>query len=174
MQKIISATIVLVCLFVLKTDIVSADTYVVSQSAKIISESKEVKIDYRVVILKKYLEGHKSPLANHAKTFILMADKYDLDWRLVPAISGVESTFGKKIPYNSFNAYGWANGTYRFNSWDESIEVVSKALREKYIDRGATTIDTIAIRYAPPSKTWAWKVKWFMNEINSLPLEFTL
>ena len=102
------------------------------------------------------------------------ADKYGIDWRLVPAITGVESTFGKRIPANSFNAYGWANGDYRFSSWEESIEIVTKALREKYIDKGAASIAKIARRYAPPSTTWGAKVKFFMKKIEPLPVTLSL
>ena len=77
--------------------------------------------DPRVTQLKRFLESYGSPLAPFAKNFIDSADRYQIDWRLVPAITGVESTFGKRIPFNSFNAYGWANGVYFFNSWEQSI-----------------------------------------------------
>jgi hypothetical protein len=92
----------------------------------------------------------------------------------VAAISGVESTFGKRVPVNSYNAYGWNNGNFSFESWSDSIETVSKALRENYYDKGATSIDRVARRYAPPSSTWSWKVKYFMGKIDSFPLEFTI
>ena len=130
--------------------------------------------DYRVARLRAYLAKHSSPLVGEAENFVEYADKYNLDWRFVPAITGVESTFGKRIPYNSYNAYGWANGAYSFESWDESIEVVTSTLREKYYDKGAKNINQIARRYASPSTTWAWKVKYFMRKIDRLPLPFTL
>lgn len=133
-----------------------------------------LKNDLRVKILKDYLEEKKSPLSSYAEEFIKASDKYSLDWRLIPAITGVESSFGRRIPKNSFNAYGWANGNYSFGSWEESIEVVAKTLREKYLDRGATDINKIARRYAPPSSTWAGKVKFFMGQIDKVPLEFHL
>jgi len=152
---------------------VSADSRVAECSAFLKSETS-VSNDSRVERLENYLNSHKSPLAVHSKTFINVADKYDLDWRLIPAISGVESTFGKNIPDNSYNAYGWANGKYRFSSWDNSIEIVGKTLKEKYIDRGAPTINKIAIRYAPPSSSWAWKVKYFMTKIEPWPVDFDL
>jgi hypothetical protein len=131
-------------------------------------------VDFRTQILEDYLSSHNSPLAGSASDFIYYADKYNIDWRLVAAIAGVESTFGKQIPINSYNAYGWNNGNYSFKSWAESIEVVSKALRENYYDKGATSIDKIARRYAPPSNTWNWKVKFFMGKIDSFPLGFTI
>ncbi len=110
----------------------------------------------------------------HAKDFVYSADRYGIDWRLVPAITGIESTFGKRIPTDSFNAYGWNNGDYKFTSWEESIYHVTKTLKEKYYQKGATDIAKIARRYAPPSETWEWKVRYFMNKIDEFPLEFDI
>lgn len=152
----------------------SADIFMVSNSAEVKIKGDKILFDEREIKLKNFLEGHKSPLAPYAGVFIKYADEYDLDWRLVPSISGVESTFGKRIPKGSYNAYGWANGEYRFESWESSIEHVSKTLREKYYDMGANDIDKIARRYAPPSKTWGRNVKFFMNKIDSTPVEFEL
>lgn len=121
--------------------------------------------DVRVIKLEKFLAKYNSPLTPYADVFLRSADRHNIDWRLVPAITGVESTFGKRIPYNSYNAYGWANGDYRFESWESSIEHVTKTLREKYYNKGADTIDKIARRYAPPSTTWGKNVKFFMNKI---------
>ena len=123
--------------------------------------------DARVEKLEAYLEKHRSPLASYASVFVEAADRYQLDWKLVPAITGVESTFGKQIPFNSYNAYGWANGAYRFQSWEESITHVTQYLREKYVDRGLDKPTKIGPVYAPPSQTWAGKVIFFMKEIES-------
>lgn len=130
--------------------------------------------DYRVTNLRKFLIKYNSPLFDYAQDFVVYADIYGLDYRIIPAITGVESTFGKRIPVNSYNAYGWANGEYRFTSWEDSIEHVSMTLKTKYIERGAPTIAQIARRYAPPSSTWGSKVKFFMRKIDSLPVSYDI
>ena len=172
MLKIFSIFIVALVAFILSAAPVSAEPYVAEASATL--KKSQVKKDYRIDILRAYLTKHNSPLAEYAAEFVISADKYNIDWRLVPAIAGVESTFGKRIPYNSFNAYGWANGDYSFKSWEDSIEIVTRTLREKYIDKGAPSIAKIARRYAPPSSTWARNVKFFMNKIEPFPVAFTL
>ena len=96
------------------------------------------------------------------------AEKYGLDYRLLPAISGVESSFGRAIPVNSYNAYGWNNGNYYFKNWEDGIEVVARGLKENYLDRGRKTVYQIAPIYCPPSSTWAGKVLFFMEEIDNL------
>ena len=159
-------------LFLFNTDSVAAQVSVAESSANL--RANVSVADTRVDTLENFLEKYNSPLAPYSEVFIETADKYELDWRLIPAITGVESTFGKRIPYESFNAYGWANGEYRFTSWEESIEIVGKALRTKYEDKGAVSINQIARRYAPPSSTWAGKVKFFMRKIEAYPLDFDL
>lgn len=173
MRKIFSVFIISLVCFLFSAGAVSAETPVAGASAQLKTEGSG-RDDYRIRILRTYLIKHNSPLAEHAEDFVAIADKYNIDWRLVAAISGVESTFGKRIPYHSYNAYGWANGAYTFKSWQDSIEIVSKTLREKYIDRGAPSISQIARRYAPPSSTWAGKVKFFMKKIEPFPVTFTL
>jgi hypothetical protein len=122
--------------------------------------------DDRVEKLTQFLEFYHSPLSEFAARFVESADKYQIDWRLVPAITGVESTFGVHIPYNSYNAYGWNNGLYKFNSWEESIAHVTKTLAEKYVARGLDTPWKIAPVYAPPSKTWARNVTFFIDKLD--------
>lgn len=127
--------------------------------------------DNRVLKLTYFFKSQNSPLGDYALDFVQIADKYGVDWRLVPAISGVESSFGKYIPASSYNAYGWNNGNYYFQNWPEGIETVTFALKENYIKRGANTVEKIAPSYAPPSRNWAWKVKYFMAQIKNSPNE---
>jgi hypothetical protein len=156
----------------MKPDIVAAESYMVSSSAEIRIDTTKKSYDPRIKILEDFLKKKNSPLSDKSAKFIEEADKNNLDWRLVPAITGVESSFGIHIPVGSYNAYGWANGGKRFKSWDESIEVVSKALNEKYFQKGASNINKIARRYSPPSTTWAGNVKSFMDKIDSTPVEY--
>jgi len=176
MIKIIVFTLSLAFLAVSQSKTVWAREPVVSSSAnlKIYHSGDEDKVDFRVRRLKDFLSRYNSPLAPYAEDFVKSADTYNIDWRLVPAIAGVESTFGKHIPKGSYNAYGWANGNHKFTSWENSIEVVTSTLRQKYYDKGANTLSKISRRYAPPSTSWAWKVDYFMNKIDRIPVEFDL
>lgn len=128
-----------------------------------------VNEDSRVAKLRKFLASHNSPLSEEAAHFVAEADRLNLDWRLVAAIAGVESTFGKFIPANSYNGWGWGVFTgqqdgIHFDSWKDGITQVSEGLRLKYIDKGATTIEAIGHIYAA-SGAWPWKVRFFLNQI---------
>ena len=130
---------------------------------------RQLNQDVRISILRAVLEGYKSPLAAEADSFIFYADKYQLDWRLVAAIAGVESTFGKRIPTNSYNAWGWAVYTGKqngasFESWEKGIATVSEGLRTQYMDMEAVTIEQIGRRYAA-SRAWPRSVRFFLTKI---------
>lgn len=126
----------------------------------------EAKInDTRTLRLEKFLKNQKSPLMPYAQKFVEEADKNQIDWRLLAAIAGIESGFGRKIVSGSYNAYGWGGGTIRFKSWEDSIEIVSKALAEKYYAKGLNTPEKINPVYCPPNKTWASTVRIFMGKI---------
>lgn len=173
MKKIITYILIALLAFSLSANNVQAQVQTGSATIKA-NGSVPGGFDYRVQNLQNFLEKYDSPLAPYAADFVAYADTYGLDYRLVPSISGVESTFGKNIPSKSYNAYGWVNGDYSFKSWPDSISVVSQTLKLKYVDKGAVSIQKIARRYAPPSKTWGSKVTYFEGKIDTLPLTFDL
>lgn len=145
-----------------------------ARPSAILADARSVSLsDNRVKILKEFLESYNSPLAPFALVFVETADIYNLDWRLVAAISGVESTFGQQVPQGSYNGWGWGvygnNVTY-FSSWEDGIQTVSKGLREKYMDRAGTdNIYVVGSSYAA-SPTWAVRVESFMNRISDFTL----
>lgn len=159
-----------------KTIIISILLLIVAANkmARVVLAKEEEKVTQKKIILIRYLRNKKSPLEEYAEKVILSAESNNIDWRLIPAIAGVESSFGKRIPHNSYNAYGWANGEYKFSSWEESIEIVSQTLNKKYVQKGVVNINEIARIYAPPSTTWASKVKFFINQIDPIGLPYEL
>lgn len=128
----------------------------------------------KIKTIAKFLKNNESPLEQYAETLINEAEKNQLDWRLVTAITGVESSFGKAIPQNSYNAYGWNNGDFYFNSWEEGISIVSKTLNEKYRQNwGAEDPYQIGHFYAA-SPTWANRVVYFMEKIEKFSDDISL
>ena len=152
-------------LFVILVFFISGSTSPVFSSGT--SIRSVVSPDQRIEILRTFLSRYDSPLTSYAAEFVEAADFYGIDWKLVPAITGVESTFGKFTPEGSYNAYGWNNGNYRFFSWEDSIWQVTKTLKTKYFDRGVATIAQIARVYAPPSDTWGKNVTFFVNKLQN-------
>lgn len=114
--------------------------------------------------IKSILSRYQSPLTDEVDSFLFACIRYNLDCYLLPAIAGLESTFGRYIYPNSYNPFGWGGGYIIFNSWEDGINTVSKGLRENYMDKWHLgTIEEIGRVYSE-SPTWAIRVNWFINE----------
>lgn len=170
MKLKITSIFLLLFVFLLATTEVYAQQKQAGTSAAFVNiEITDIKYDDRTKILRKYLEQYNSPLAKHADTFIKEADKYNIDWRLITAISGVESTFAHFLPFNSYNAWGWGiygDNIYYFKSYDDGIQTISKGIRQDYMNKwGAKDVYQIGRIYAA-SPTWASRVDYFMEKID--------
>lgn len=128
--------------------------------------------DARSKIIQNFFEGYKSLLANYSDIFIDVADKYQLDYRLLPSIAMQESIGGKKVIPDSYNPFGfgiYGDKVVKFGSWEEGIETVGKNLRVNYLNQGLTTPESIMSKYTPPSLktggTWAKGVSHFMEQL---------
>lgn len=124
--------------------------------------------DTRVDTLQRFLEQYDSPLAGDAQAFVDEADRNNIDWRLVTAISGVESTWAHAEPVNCYNSWGYniyGDHVRCFASYKEAIGVISYDLRHLYMDQwGASDVYSIGSKYAA-SPTWAARVAMFMQNI---------
>lgn len=168
------AIALLLFLFIKPQSIFAEEKTRTSSATFIITLPKQEE-DNRVGILEAFLLEYNSPLATNAWTFVKEADKNNLDWRFVASISGVESTFGRFLPPNSHNAWGWGiygNNLTRFPSYDAAIETISHDLREKYMETwGATDVESIGRIYAADPH-WAHKVHHFMDKIDKFAQDY--
>jgi hypothetical protein len=83
-------------------------------------------VDDRAERIDAYFSKRNMPLAGYGEQFVKMADKCDIDWRLLPAI-GVRESSGGKFQYNN-NPFGWGSAKIRFKDFSQAIDVVSDNL----------------------------------------------
>lgn len=125
--------------------------------------------DARVELVRQYLDRYNSKLEPLAGYLVQIADKYELDYRLLPAIAQQESNLCKIIPPESHNCWGWgihSRGSLGFDSYEEAIETVAKGLKEEYINKGYKTPEEIMSKYTPSSNgSWARGVNQFMGDM---------
>jgi hypothetical protein len=99
---------------------------------------------------------------------IKTAEKYGLDWTLMAAIAGTESSFAKRMPHNCNNPYGWGiygDNKICFATLEESIEGVASGLAKKY---NISSIESIARTYNKVStEGWISHTRFFMNKIKT-------
>lgn len=128
--------------------------------------------DARVILVQNFLERHNSPLAeedNFGQYLVDLADQYNVDFRLLPAISMQESNLCKVTPPESHNCLGLGvheRGTWEFATYQDNFAAAAKILKNNYIDKGLTTPVEIMGKYTPKSNgSWANSVNQWMAEM---------
>jgi hypothetical protein len=82
--------------------------------------------DPRLSKLTKFFADRDCPLRDSAQDFLVAADQNQLDWRLLPSISIIESSGGKD--YKNNNVFGWDSCRERFSSVRAGIHYVAAQL----------------------------------------------
>ncbi len=134
-----------------------------------------VSADARVYLVETFLKDHTSPMTPYAGLIVSEADRLGIDFRMIPAIAMCESNAGKHMPkkkeYNfaGVAVYTGQNQGKAFDSWEHAITWVSEYVKERYYDRGITSLIDIGAIWAPPSvangNSWANCVESFQTDI---------
>ena len=94
--------------------------------------------DARLLRLKAFWKKNNCPIEGLTADFLAAADRNRLDWRLLPAISMIESSGGKR--YRNNNIFGWDSCNVRFPTVRDGIHQVasrlasSKLYKDKNLD----------------------------------------
>jgi hypothetical protein len=121
--------------------------------------------DPRLSRLQKFFGDRDCPLRASAKDFLIAADQNQLDWRLLPSISFIESSGGKD--YRNNNVLGWASCKEKFPSVRAGIHYVaaqlgkSRRYKDKNTDRKLQTYN--------PVPEYSQRVRAVMRAIGSQP-----
>lgn len=139
------------------------------------SAQHEDKTDPRIQKLEAFFASYNSPLSGHADVFVETADEFDLDWRLLPAIAGVESTFGRNVPsYAKYNPFGWRcnhiQPCWRFPSYEGAVRTVGEKITHlsayKEWERNKGNIRLLAVIYnGGDQKKWQRGVEYFIGRL---------
>jgi RHS repeat-associated protein len=103
--------------------------------------------------LNNYLQSKNSPLAGEGSTLFDAGRRHDVDPRLIVAIAGAETGFGRNITRGQFNAWNWFYGgpsqrNHPFNSWAQGINSVTRGIGgPNYLRGGRTNTASIYARY---------------------------
>lgn len=156
-------------LFSLKPENVS---YAALPGTDITLQASVEESDGRVDKLEQFFAKYGSPLEPYAQNIVDAADKYNISYKLLPAIAGQESGWCKHIVKDSYNCWGW--GIYEhhmttFPDYPTAIDTVSRGLAKNYVKKGMTTPEQIMQVYNPTSTanggSWAQGVNYFLNQL---------
>lgn len=128
--------------------------------------------DSRAESVANFLSRYNSPMKPHdeyGRILVDIADRYNIDFRLLPAIAMQESNLCKAIPPGSYNCLGFgvhSQGTLGFDNYEAGFERAGREIKANYIDIGLTTPEQIMKKYTPSSNgSWAESVNQWMAEM---------
>jgi hypothetical protein len=125
------------------------------------SAASEYRNDPRLERLRKFFERSDCPARALSAEFLRAADQLNLDWRLLPSISVVESSGGRLARHN--NMFGWDNGKAMFVSARAAIYEMARNLTDsKYRDKDVNQI----LRRYNPDEHYSSVVKSVMRRIS--------
>ncbi len=117
--------------------------------------------DARYDKLKTFFQSFGCPAPYYVKEYVTAADTYSIDYRLLPAISVVESTCGLYQRQN--NRWGWDSGRRAFGSVAEGLRYIASQLALGHFYRSKTLEEKV--HTYNPDPRYARKVKMLMRKI---------
>jgi hypothetical protein len=110
-------------------DIQSATVSALQQNIgeEAIVDNQQLLASKQAEAIDAYFRERNMPLAGYGKKMVEVANKYDIDWTLIPAIAIRESTGGinacKSVPNSPF---GWGSCKIGFKTMDDAIESLGR------------------------------------------------
>lgn len=129
------------------------------------ADNSALSHDPRTIRIKHFFEKNGCPLSKLSAEFVREADANDLDWRLLPSITFVESSGGKY--YQNNNVFGWNSCKTRFKSVRAGLHLVASSLGNSTLYRDKDTDDIL--RTYNPSPAYVGRVKSIMETLGSRP-----
>lgn len=115
-------------------------------TADVPGESGQSLPDGRILRVDAFFESYGCPAPNHAAEYVRAADQYQLDYRILPAISFLESTCGSYQRQNNY--WGWNSAKTGFPTVASGIDYIARQLawEQPYMGR---TLDEKLYSYNP-------------------------
>lgn len=181
LKKILPTAVIFVCLLLLSTSTASTldkipDTPQFWVGSDVAVKTMTTRLEYEEVpddalIIQSFLNKINSPMKNNFMDYYNAAKENDIDPYLLPAISGVESSFGVQLIPGSYNPFGWNGGRYYFPSFKDAIYTVARSLRTRYAPEGEITPERIGRMYAQSWATWIPHVNSVSNTIKNTQID---
>ena len=117
--------------------------------------------DKRHERLEAFFQSFGCPAPHHVKEYLGTADSFDIDYRLLPAISVLESTCGVHQRLN--NRWGWDSARKGFASFRAGLEYIARQLTEGRYYKGKTLEEKVHMYNPKPE--YSLLVKKLMRKI---------
>jgi len=121
--------------------------------------------------IKEYLSKYNSPLEEYSGDFIRASKNFGFDYKVLVAISGVESGFGTSSLCGDYNPFGYGNPCWDFSSYSEAIWKVaetigtSEATGYKRFRETGEVYDLATAYNSSYAVEWTEKINYFFNQL---------
>jgi hypothetical protein len=135
--------------------------------ASVAGGEKLPKPDPRIDRLEMFFQSYGCPAPRYSADYVRAADAHHLDYRILPAISIVETTCGINADVN--NWWGWNSGKHEFPTIAAGIEFVTSQLAHGYYYKNKQIAGKL-FTYNP----FSWyppKVQRLMRQIENDPVD---
>ena len=139
----------------------SALALAVSAHANTIADGPFTLHDERHDRLEAFFQSFGCPAPHHVKEYVGAADAYLIDYRLLPAISVLESTCGIYQRLN--NRWGWDSARRGFSSFRAGLEYIARQLAEGRYYRNKTLEEKVHMYN--PNPQYARQITKLMSKI---------
>ena len=112
--------------------------------------------------MEAFFKSHHCPAPFLTADYVAAADAYDVDYRLLPALSVRESTCGRHARLN--NRWGWDSAQTGFESLVHGIHFITRQLATGRYYRGKTLDGKL--RAYNPNPEYAGEIRKLMREID--------
>ncbi len=137
--------------------------FAVSAYASVTPDSLPAAEDQRRAKLETFFRSFGCPAPYHVKEYLGAADANAIDYRLLPAISVLESTCG--IYQRENNRWGWASARKSFASFRAGLEYIAHQLAEGRYYKNKTLEEKV--RVYNPRPQYARQLQSLMRRIDA-------
>jgi hypothetical protein len=127
---------------------------------------KEREIAEAIASVESLFRSYNSPMAGLGETIVRRADECGGDYKLLVAIAGNESGFGR-IPYKLYNPFGYLDGV-QYSSWYEAVNYLSCKISVQHLAPCNNDVACVVVRYGGSDtdrEKWIRNIQWFMNQL---------
>lgn len=126
------------------------------------AEALQMPPDPRIAQLNKFFDHYKCKEPRYVNEYLSSADKYQIPFMLLPAISIIESTCGQHQRFN--NWWGYWSDTHGFTDVPAGIDYVSSQLAggRHFVN---LSIEAKLYNYGPHTSSYVSKVVQLINQI---------
>jgi hypothetical protein len=142
--------------------VLAALTLVASAYGNTVTENPAVSRDNRYDRLETFFQSFGCPTPHYVSEYLGAADSYAIDYRLLPAISVLESTCGIYQRLN--NRWGWDSARQGFSSFRAGLQYIARQLSEGRFYKNKPLEEKV--RMYNPNPQYALQVRKLMLKID--------